>query len=51
VNERTLEMTDKINGKIMNTQQIKLSSDLRTLTMTMQTVGRSEPNILVFERH
>ena len=50
VNERTLEMTDKINGKIMDTQQIELSSDLKTLTMTVHTVGRSEPNILVFER-
>ena len=50
VNERTLEMTDKINGKIMDTQEIEISSDLKTLTMTVHTVGRSEPNILVFER-
>ena len=50
VNERTLEMTDKIDGKVMDAQQIELSSDLQTLTMTVHTVGRSEPNILVFER-
>jgi hypothetical protein len=50
VNEQTLEMTDKINGKVMDDQQIELSSDLKTLTMTVHTVGRSEPNILVFER-
>ena len=50
VNERTLEMTDKIDGKVMDAQQIKLSSDLKTLTMTVHTVGRSEPNIFVFER-
>jgi len=50
VNERSLEMADKINGKIMDTQQIELSSDLKTLIMTVHTVGRSEPNILVFER-
>jgi len=50
VNERTLEMTDKIDGKVMDAQQIELSSDLKTLTMTVHTVGRSEPNILVFER-
>ena|SRR5215831_7039272 len=31
-------------------QQIELSSDLKTLTMTVHTVGRSEPNIVVFER-
>ena len=50
VNERTLEMTDKIDGKVMDAQQIELSSDLKTLTMTVHTVGRGEPNILVFER-
>jgi hypothetical protein len=50
VNERTLEMTDKIDGKVMDAQQIELSSDLKTLTLTVHTVGRSEPNILVFER-
>jgi len=43
-------MTDEINGKIMDTQQIELSSDLKILTMTVHTVGRSEPNILVFDR-
>ena len=51
INKHTLEMTDKINGKIVDTQQIKLSSDLKTLTITVHTLGRSEPNILVFERH
>ncbi|HXW90695.1 MAG TPA: hypothetical protein VEK33_09115 [Terriglobales bacterium] len=50
LNQRTLEMTDEINGKIMDTQQIELSSDLKILTMTVHTVGRSEPNILVFDR-
>lgn len=49
-NQNTLEMTDKINGKIADTQQIELSSDLKTLTIIVHTVGRSEPNILVFER-
>ena len=50
VNQNTLEMTDKINGKIADTRQIELSSDLKTLTITVHTAGRSEPNILVFER-
>jgi hypothetical protein len=50
VNERTLEMTDKIKGKVMNTRQIKLSPDLKTLTMTVHPVGQSTPNILVFDR-
>ncbi|HET7748817.1 MAG TPA: hypothetical protein VFK81_05515 [Terriglobales bacterium] len=50
VNDHTLAMTDKFNGKIRDTQQIELSSDLKTLKMTVHAVGRSEPNILVFER-
>jgi hypothetical protein len=50
VNERTLEMADKINGKITDTQHIELSPDLKTLTMTVQPVGQSKPNILVFDR-
>jgi hypothetical protein len=48
---RTPEIrTDRINGKITDTQQMKLSSDLKTLKITVHRVGRSEPNILVFER-
>jgi len=49
VNERTLEMTDKKNGKISSTQQIKVSPDLKTLTI-VQSVGQSKPSILVFDR-
>lgn len=50
VNEHTLEMTYKINGKVLYTQKIELSPDLKTLTVTRLIVGESEPNIGVFER-
>jgi hypothetical protein len=51
LDEHTLELTDKMsNGKVYDTQQIKLSSDLKALTVTIHTPGRDEPNILVFER-
>jgi len=50
VNERTLEITDKKNGKTIGTQKIEISLDLKTLTMTVQLVSRSKPNILVFDR-
>jgi len=50
VNEHAMEITDKVNGKITDTRQIELSSDLRALTMTVHATGRGEPNILVFER-
>jgi hypothetical protein len=50
LNERALELTDKIGGKVRDTQHIQLSSDEKTLTMTVQPVGQSKPNILVFDR-
>jgi hypothetical protein len=50
VSEHALEMTYKINGKVLYTQQIQLSPDLRSLTVTRFIVGESETNIRVFER-
>lgn len=51
VNEDTLEIEKKSKGKITGTQQIKLSSDRKTLTLTVYTAGQTEPNnILVFGR-
>ena len=50
VNERTVEVTDKIKGKVTDTRQMRLSSDLKTLTMTVRAGVQSEPSILVFDR-
>lgn len=51
VNQRSLEITNKSQGKITGTQQIELSPDLKTLTLSMLQPGESEPkNILVFDR-
>lgn len=51
VNERSLEITDKFKGKITGTRQIELSTDLKTLTMTVRLVGQNRPkSILVFDR-
>lgn len=50
VNERTLQLADKMNGKTVGTEEIELSPDHKTLTMTAHTEGRSKPNILVFDR-
>jgi hypothetical protein len=43
-------MTDKVKGEVMDTRQIELSPDLKTLTMTVHPAGQSNPNILVFDR-
>lgn len=50
VSERALEITDKIDGKVVDTQEIALSADLKTLMLTMHKTGVRSPNILVFER-
>src|SRR4029077_3615108 len=51
VNERSLEIAEKSNGKITSTRQIELSTDLKTLTVTERLVGQSRPkSILVFNR-
>jgi hypothetical protein len=50
LNERTLEITDKVKDKVTDTQQIELSPDFKTLTQTVHPADRGTPNILVFER-
>jgi hypothetical protein len=50
VNERTLEIVDKVNGKVTRTERTELSPDLKTLTRTLRPVGQRDPNVFVFER-
>jgi hypothetical protein len=50
LNKRKVEITDKITGKVRDTQEISVSPDGKSLTITMHIPGRSEPNIQVFER-
>jgi hypothetical protein len=50
LNDHTVEITDKLNGKAVDTQQYMLSSDLKTLTLTIHRVGMRTPNVLVFDR-
>ena len=50
VNEHTLQVTDKTRGKVIDTRELSLSSDLKTLTATMHLFGQRTPNLLVFER-
>lgn len=50
LNASTVETTRMSTGKVIETRQFKLSPDRKTLTITTRTVGRTAPNILVFER-
>ncbi|MGE5625389.1 MAG: hypothetical protein ACM3ZT_07565 [Bacillota bacterium] len=50
VSARSFEMTDKVDGKVMDTREYVLSPDHKTLTVTIHKTGVRSPNILVFER-
>jgi hypothetical protein len=50
INARTVEITRKSNGKITQTEEYMVSSDLKTLTRVVHVVGETQPLITVFER-
>lgn len=50
LNARTLKITRSSKGKVTQTRQLVLSSDLKTLTMTVRMVGIAQPYIYIFER-
>jgi hypothetical protein len=50
VNESTIELTDKSNNAILDIQQISVSPDGKTLTITMHVPARTDANVLVFDR-
>jgi hypothetical protein len=50
VDEHTLEMTGKTGGKVVDTREIRLSPNGKTLTMTVHVPSQSKPNVLVFDR-
>jgi hypothetical protein len=50
VDALTLELTDKVDGKFAGTEEVKLSPDFNMLTMTIQSMGQTRPEIRVFDR-
>jgi len=50
IDERSLEFTNKIKGKIVQTRQMTLSPDLKTLTIVLHLADQRLPNTLVFDR-
>lgn len=50
VNAHAVEIILKSKGKITGTRQITLSPDLKTLTMTLNSAGKDEPDVFVFKR-
>jgi hypothetical protein len=51
VNERSVEITDKFQSKITDIREVELSTDLKTLTITVRTAGQNKPSdLFVFDR-
>jgi hypothetical protein len=50
VNDHTVVITNKYEGKVTSTEEFSLSTDLTMLTMTVHVVGRDRPYVLMFER-
>jgi hypothetical protein len=45
-----LELTDKVDGKILATRRMTVSPDLKTLTSVVRPAGQRLPNTVVFDR-
>jgi hypothetical protein len=45
-----VELTDKIDDKVRDTQEMTVSADGKTMTVRIESSGRTRPNVLVFEK-
>lgn len=50
VDQRTLEITDKLKGKVTDTAEYKVSEGGRTLTLTMHYAGVKTPQTIIYDR-
>jgi hypothetical protein len=50
VDEHNLVITHKYNGKVTGTEDVGLSADLKTLTITLHFAGRAKPDVMVYQR-
>lgn len=50
VNDHAVDLTDEMNGQPFDTQELRVSKDGKSLTITIRQAGRSKPLVLVFDR-
>jgi hypothetical protein len=50
VDEHNLVITHKYNEKVTGTEDVGMSADLKTLTITLRYAGRDKPDVMVYER-
>jgi hypothetical protein len=50
VNARTLDVTDKVKGQVMDQTKYEVSPDGKTLTLTIHETGQAKPLTIVYEK-
>jgi hypothetical protein len=50
VDEHNLVITHKYNERVTGTEEVGLSADLKTLTVTLRFTGREKPDVMVYQR-
>lgn len=50
LDSHTIQMTDKHDGKVLDTDECKVSTDGKTLTMTVHSTGQAIPLVVVYDR-
>ena len=50
LDSHTLELTDKVKGRVMDKNQFKVSPDGKVLTLTVHNAGEKTPVIIVYDR-
>lgn len=50
VDEHNLVITHKLKGKLTVTEDVELSADLKTLTITLHFARRDKPDVMVYQR-
>jgi len=50
IDEHTIQVTDKLNGKATDTRELKVSEDGRTLTDKTHVTGEQKPLITVWQK-
>jgi hypothetical protein len=50
VDQHHMEITHKYNGKVTGAEDVGLSADLKTLTITRHFSGRDKPDVMVYHR-
>ena len=50
VDEQNLLITHKYKEKVTGTENVGLSSDRKTLTITLHYIGRDKPDVMVYQR-